>query len=192
MATGIRVIPARPRAVRRRRPTLSSSRELYGRSVQRSARATSCTAEASNAQLEPRAVRRKRPTLSSSHELYGGGVQRSAQATSCTAEASNAQLEPRAVRRKRPTLSSSRELYGGTVQRSARAASCTAEASGARCAGSSIWTLASRAASSSRIAYTPGMGTLRVTERFYRGDFSSLKSKRSDRDLPLGSWHSRP
>jgi integrase len=30
-------------------------------------------------------------------------------------------------------------------------------------------------------------GTLRITERFYRGDFSSVKSKRSDRDLPLGS-----
>src|SRR6266850_1545382 len=101
MATGIRVIPARPRAVRRRRPTLSSSRELYGRSVQRSARATSCTAEASNAQLKRRAVRRKRPTLSSSRELYGGSVQRSARAASCTAEPSNAQLEPRAVRRKR-------------------------------------------------------------------------------------------
>src|SRR5262249_8435849 len=30
-------------------------------------------------------------------------------------------------------------------------------------------------------------GTLRITERFYRGDFSSVKTKRSDRDLPLGS-----
>jgi integrase len=30
-------------------------------------------------------------------------------------------------------------------------------------------------------------GTLRITERFYRGDFSTVKSKRSDRDLPLGS-----
>ena len=30
-------------------------------------------------------------------------------------------------------------------------------------------------------------GTLRITERFYRGDFSSVKSKQSDPDLPLGS-----
>src|SRR5215813_2132617 len=30
-------------------------------------------------------------------------------------------------------------------------------------------------------------GTLRITERFYRGDFSTVKSRRSDRDLPLGS-----
>jgi len=30
-------------------------------------------------------------------------------------------------------------------------------------------------------------GTLRITERFYRGDFSTVKSKRSDHDLPLGS-----
>ena len=30
-------------------------------------------------------------------------------------------------------------------------------------------------------------GTLRITERFYQGDFSTVKSKRSDRDLPLGS-----
>jgi integrase len=28
-------------------------------------------------------------------------------------------------------------------------------------------------------------GTLRITERFYRGDFSSVKSKRSDRQAPL-------
>ena len=30
-------------------------------------------------------------------------------------------------------------------------------------------------------------GTLRIAERFYRGDFSTVKSKRSHRDLPLGS-----
>jgi len=30
-------------------------------------------------------------------------------------------------------------------------------------------------------------GTLRISERFYRGDFSSVKTKKSDRDLPLGS-----
>src|SRR6266850_2608440 len=114
MVDGIRVIAARasctaepsnaqlePRAVRRNRPTHSSSRELYGGTVQRTARATSCTAEPSNAQLEPRAVRRNRPTHSSSGELYGGTVQRTARAASCTAEPSNAQLEPRAVRRNR-------------------------------------------------------------------------------------------
>src|SRR6267142_1214413 len=114
MVDGIRVIAARasctaepsnaqlePRAVRRNRPTHSSSHELYGGTVQRTARA--------------RAVRRNRPTHSSSHELYGGTVQRTARAASCTAEPSNAQLEPRAVRRNRPTHSSSGELYGGTV-----------------------------------------------------------------------------
>src|SRR6267142_2841228 len=98
MVDGIRVIAARasctaepsnaqlePRAVRRNRPTHSSSRELYGGTVQRTARAASCTAEPSNAQLEP--------------GLYGGTAQRTARATSCTAEPSNAQLEPRAVRR---------------------------------------------------------------------------------------------